>query len=182
MIFDYRGELFPDYLKRGNACQFIAPAALHFCKGKGVDVGSGRWPLPGARAIDFADGGDAMRVDETDLDFVFSSHCLEYLANPVAALEHWKACLAPGGVLFLYLPHPDMGYWLPQNCRKHLHTWRPADMAKIVRDLGFVGVINSERDLAWSFAVVGFKPVDPDIETLELLAEKPWLSPYFSKG
>jgi hypothetical protein len=30
-------------------------------------------------------------------------------------------------------------------------------MAQIVSDLGFVDVIHSERDLAWSFAVVGFK-------------------------
>lgn len=182
MIFDYKGELFPDYLKRGNACQFIAPTALHFCSGAGVDVGAGRWPLPGARAIDFADGGDAMRIGETDLDFVFSSHCLEHLANPIAALEHWKACLKPGGVVFLYLPHPDMTYWLPQHCRKHLHTWRPAEMAQILRDLGFVGVIHSERDLAWSFAVVGFKAVEPSIEALDLLASKPWLNPLYSKG
>ena len=157
MIFDYKGQLFPDYLKRGNACQFITPAALHFCKGKGVDVGSGRWPLPGARAIDFADGGDAMRVDETDLDFVFSSHCLEHLANPVAALEHWRDRLVDGGVLFLYLPHPAMRYWRPQNCRKHLHLFHPEDTAEMLRDLGFVNVMHGDRDLAWSFAVVGFK-------------------------
>ena len=157
MIFDYKGQLFPDYLKRGNACQFITPAALHFCKGKGVDVGSGRWPLPGARAIDFADGGDAMRVDETDLDFVFSSHCLEHLANPVAAIEHWRDRLVDGGVLFLYLPHPAMRYWRPQNCRKHLHLFHPEDTAEMLRDLGFVNVMHGDRDLAWSFAVVGFK-------------------------
>jgi hypothetical protein len=29
-------------------------------------------------------------------------------------------------------------------------------MAQIVSDLGFKNVIHSERDLAWSFAVVGF--------------------------
>ena len=58
--------------------------------------------------------------------------------------------------MLLYLPHPDMEYWRPQNCRKHLHSWAPQEMATILNDLGFTDVMHSERDLAWSFAVVGF--------------------------
>lgn len=154
-LFDYRGAQYPDYLRRGNACQFIVPTAAHYCQGVGLDVGPGRWPLPGATPVELSDGGDAMNLPAGRFDYVFSSHCLEHLANPVAALEHWKTRLVPGGALFLYLPHPDMEYWRPQHCRKHLHTWTPAQMAEIVRDLGFVDVIHSERDLAWSFAVVG---------------------------
>lgn len=97
-----------------------------------------------------------MCLPEGEFDFIFSSHCLEHLDNPVAALEHWKTRLKPGGVLFLYLPSPQMEYWRPQHCRKHLHQWQPVDMAQLVSDLGFVDVIHSERDLFWSFAVVGF--------------------------
>lgn len=160
-IFEYGGDLFPDYLRRGNACQFIAPTALHFCKGDGLDVGASKWPLPGAVPIDLATGGDAMalplRFNSIGWNFIFSSHCLEHLPNPVAALEHWRTKLVDGGVLFLYLPHPDMRYWRPQNCRKHLHLFHPKDTAEMLRDLGFRDVIHSERDLAWSFAVVGFK-------------------------
>lgn len=157
-LFDYGGDLFPAYLKRGNACQFIAPAAAHFCQGAGLDVGAGRWALPGATPVDVILGGEAMALPDGQWDYVFSSHCLEHLANPVAALEHWKSRIRPGGVLFLYLPHPDMTYWRPQNCRKHLHLFWPDDTARMVRDLGFVDVIHSERDLAWSFAVVGMNP------------------------
>jgi|GEM_PF-1577411 len=156
MIFDYKGSLYPDYLKRGNACRFIKPIAQHFCRGRGVDVGAGPWPLEGAYPVDIRDGRDAMDLPKGQFDYVFSSHCLEHLVDPVAALEHWKTRLKPGGVLFLYLPHPDMEYWLPQNNRKHLHQWRPADVAKLVADLGFSSVIHSERDLCWSFSVVGF--------------------------
>jgi len=155
MIFSYRGAEYPDYLKHGNACQFIAPTALQFCKGVGLDVGCGKWPLKGAIGIDIKDGGDAMELPHGAFDFVFSSHCLEHLPNPIAALEHWKSRIKPGGVLFLYLPHPSMSYWLPQNCRKHLHSWAPDAMHDIVEALGFTHVINSERDLAWGFAVVG---------------------------
>jgi hypothetical protein len=49
-----------------------------------------------------------------------------------------------------------MEYWLPQNNRKHLHSWRPEEIEKLLQDLGFVNVIRSERDLAWGFAAVGF--------------------------
>jgi len=157
MIYQYRGRLYPEYLKQGNAAHFVLPAALHFCRGKGIDVGCGQWPFPGAIGVDAKLGGDAMDLPAGEFDFVFSSHCLEHLINPVAALEHWKTRIKPGGVLFLHLPHPDMEYWLPQNCMKHLHTWRPADMAKLLEDLGFENVIHSERDLAWSFSVVGTK-------------------------
>lgn len=157
MIFEYRGNKYPDYLRRGNACQFIAPTALQFCHGSGLDVGAGAWPLPGATPVELRDGGDAMDLPHGPFDYVFSSHCLEHLQDPVSALEHWVSRLVPGGVLFLYLPHPDMEYWRPQNCRKHLHSWRPADMAQILADIGLVNVIHGERDLAWGFACVGFK-------------------------
>lgn len=158
MIYEYKGQQFPEYLKTGNACQHIATTALLYCKGVGVDAGCGAWPLPGAIPIDAKRGGDVTAIPHTGLDYLFSSHCLEHLPNPIEAIEHWRECLKPGGVLFLYLPHPEMTYWRPQWCRKHLHSWAPGDMAQIVHDLGFVDVIHSERDLAWSFAVVGYKP------------------------
>lgn len=157
LLYRFEGELFPDYLKRGNACRFIAPAALHFCKGEGVDVGAGAWPLPGAIPIDVSSEYSAMALPEGPFDFVFSSHCLEHLIDPIAALKHWRDRLKPGGVLFLYLPHPDMTYWRPEHCLKHRHLFYPDDVAAALERLGFESVIHSERDLAWSFAVVGFK-------------------------
>lgn len=158
MIYDYKGKTYPDYLRFGDACKFIAPAAMHFCRGHGLDVGAGRWPLPGAIPVDLSDGENALNLRTGQYDYIFSSHCLEHLENPVAALEHWKTRIKPGGVLFLYLPSEDMEYWLPQNNRKHLHSFRPEQVTKLLTDLGFVDVIHSERDLYWSFAVVGFVP------------------------
>lgn len=156
MMFEYKGAIYPEYIRNGNACRFILPMAEEFCRGEGLDVGAGKWPLPGAIPVDLSNGGDALALPEAEYDYIFSSHCLEHLANPVAALEHWKSRIRPGGVLFLYLPHPSMEYWLPQNNRKHLHAWLPEQVEKLLIDLGFVDVIRSERDLAWSFAAVGF--------------------------
>ena len=158
MIFEYKGAKYPDYLQAGNMCQYIEPSARHFCKGPGLDVGASRWPISGqAKRIELTDGGDAMKLPEGKFPFVFSSHCLEHLVDPVAALKHWKTRIQDGGVLFLYLPHPEMAYWRPENCTKHLHIWTPAQMVDMVETLGFRDVIHSERDLCWSFAVVGFQ-------------------------
>lgn len=154
----YRGRRYPEYLRHGNAAQFIAPTALQFCRGIGLDVGAGAWPLPGSIPVDLRDGGDALALPEGRFDYVFSSHCLEHLSNPIAALEHWRTRLVSGGALFLYLPHPEMEYWRPQHCRKHLHSWAPSQMAGILNDLGYFDVLHGERDLAWSFAVVGRAP------------------------
>ena len=158
LVFEYRGELYPEYLKHGNAQQYIAPIAKQFCRGVGLDVGSGRWPLPGAHPIDLKRGTDAMALPNGTWDYVFSSHALEHISNYVEAIEHWKTRIRPGGVLFLYLPSPAMRYWRPENCRKHLHLFHPEDMVQLLRELGFVNVMHSERDLAWSFSVVGFVP------------------------
>lgn len=156
MIYEYEGTLYPAYLKTGNACRFIAPVAAEFCKGRGLDIGAGQWPLAGATSVEIKDGGSAMDLPVGEFDYVFSSHCLEHLADPIGALEHWKTRLVNGGVLFLYLPHPDMKYWQPTRNRKHLHAWTPEAMAQILRDLGFSDVLCSQRDMAWGFSVVGF--------------------------
>lgn len=157
MIFEYKGKKYPEYLKHGNAAQFILPTAKYFCEGKGLDVGASIWGYPGATPIDLKYGRDALNLPGNDWDFIFSSHCLEHITDPVLALEHWRSKLRPGGVLFLYLPHPDMEYWRPQNCRKHLHIFYPKDTAKMLTDLGFKDVIYGKRDLAWGFACVGFR-------------------------
>jgi len=43
---------------------------------------------------------------EAGYDFVISSHCLEHIANPLAALREWHRVTRPGGHLLLALPDP----------------------------------------------------------------------------
>lgn len=157
--FTYRGKIYPEYLKHGGMSRYVLPIAQQFCQGYGFDIGAGDWPLPGAVPIDvkYDDGFTSMKLPDGFPDYIFSSHCLEHLVNPIEALEFWISRLKAGGVLFIYLPHPDMEYWRPQNCRKHLHQWRPNDMRKIFEDLGLTDVMASERDLAWGFSAVGWK-------------------------
>lgn len=156
MIFEFNGKIYPEVLRKGNAARFIVPMAEHFCKGRGLDVGCGKYPLKGAIPIDKRRGSDAMSLPSGEYDYVFSSHCLEHLPQPIEALKHWKSRLRKEGVLFLYLPHPDMEIWWPENNPSHLQLWSPLEMYQIVKGLGFHDVMHSERDAAYGFTVIGF--------------------------
>lgn len=160
-IFNYKGKLYPEYIKHGNACHFIESVAKKFCIGKGLDIGGTKdWNYPKAQIINIEDPSndyDAYNLPNKKYDYIFSSHTLEHLPNYVQALEYWIDHLKKGGVLFLYLPHPDMEYWLPQNNKKHLSVFYPNDINKCLKDLGMKQVINSERDMYWAFTVVGIK-------------------------
>ncbi len=82
-----------------------------YCQGKGLDIGYGGDPIvKGARGWDM-EHGDAQHLaglDETQFDFVYSSHTIEDMPDCELALRNWWAPLKPGGFLILYLPHRDL--------------------------------------------------------------------------
>ncbi len=49
-------------------------------------------------------------LDDNSYDFVLSSHCLEHVANPLAALHEWRRIVRPGGFLILVLPDPRRSF------------------------------------------------------------------------
>jgi SAM-dependent methyltransferase len=49
---------------------------------------------------------DLHGVPDNSYDFLLSSHCLEHVANPLAALREWRRVVRPGGALVLILPDP----------------------------------------------------------------------------
>lgn len=115
--WEFEGRFYPDYLFVGGASFAIHRMALKLCKGVGLDIGAGLWPLPGAVAVDLERGpGHGRTLEEFPAhsqDYVFSSHCLEHIVAWQEALQGWVKKLKPGGRLFLYLPHPTCGIWRP---------------------------------------------------------------------
>jgi predicted SAM-dependent methyltransferase len=160
-VLNYKNKNYPAFQAEGNASQFAIPFALHFCQGHGVDIGCNRkeWCFPGAIGIDlnFNDGNTAYDFEYENLDYVYSSHCLEHLNNWVDALDYWTSKIKAGGVLFLYLPHYKQEYWRPWNNCKHLHIFSPDIIVDYMRDRNYTNIFNSERDLNDSFMIVGEK-------------------------
>lgn len=90
-----------------------------FIKGQGIDIGCGR--------IDTHDGLDTVSLtdcvhhdkdicDATTMevyadntfDYVYASHVLEHLDDPVTAVRNWVRICKPGGVVLISLPHRDL--------------------------------------------------------------------------
>lgn len=46
-------------------------------------------------------------VEDGSLDFIFSSHVLEHLYNPLGHLDHWRRKLKPGGLVLAVVPSAD---------------------------------------------------------------------------
>lgn len=145
----------------GYASQFAIPYALHFCKGRGYDIGCNRpeWSLPGSIPVDilFNDPWDAYHLPDETVDYIYSSHCLEHLPDWVAALKYWTEKLHNGGCLFLYLPDYKQEYWRPWNNHKHRHIFTSQILHDYMAHLGYKNIFVGERDLNDSFMIVGEK-------------------------
>lgn len=158
---EFQGDRYPLFQTLGNASKFAVPYAKYFCRGKGVDVGFGKgeWKLPGAIGADVNDKSNEFEawILPGELDYVYSSHCLEHIPNWVGTIEYWANQIKSNGILFLYLPHPDQRYWKPWNNRNHLHSLYPDDVKGCMEKFGFHDILVSERDLNHSFMIVGEK-------------------------
>jgi len=110
----YRGENYPHFQTTGNASQFAIPFAKQVCFGFGYDIGcmKSEWSFPGSTPIDlsFDDPWDANNLPDKQVDYIFSSHCLEHVDDWVFTLDYWYDKLVSGGILFLYLPDFSQRY------------------------------------------------------------------------
>jgi len=158
LIF-FENEKYPYFQSIGNASQFSIPFAQYFCKGKGYDIGFCReeWKLSNAIGIDIClnNGYHANRLpEEEEVDFIYSSHCLEHVDNWIETLELWISKIKKGGILFLYLPDFSQKYWRPWNNRKHKHCFTPNIIETFLKDKNMNNILISGIDLNNSFMVV----------------------------
>ena len=91
-----------------------------YFRGRGVDIGGKPDPLmlymelfpliESVKTWDLEDG-DAQKmagVADGTYDFVFSSHCLEHVYDPLEALKNWIRVLKPGGYIIFAIPEEDL--------------------------------------------------------------------------
>jgi SAM-dependent methyltransferase len=157
----HENKEYPKFQTIGYASQFIMPYAKQVCKGQGYDIGCMRkeWSFPGSIPIDlsFEDGFHAMNLPYKDVDYIFSSHCLEHISNWVEVLNYWTSTLKSGGTLFLYLPDYSQTYWRPWYNRKHFNIFSSLIIKDYMTYAGYTKIFNSEVDLYNAFAVFGEK-------------------------
>lgn len=159
-IINYQNSSYPEFQTQGNGAQFAIPYAKHVCEGKGVDVGCNKpeWAFPGAYLVDpVINDYDALNFPYENLDYVFSSHCLEHIIQWVDVLDYWTSKLKSGGVLFLYLPDYSQKYWRPWHNRKHVNIFTPEIIKDYMADNGYHKIFASGVDLNNSFMIMGEK-------------------------
>lgn len=87
---------------------------------------------------------DAAVLSEGRFDVIVSSHSLEHLADPVAALSTWRSMLGPGGSLVLAVPNSLQPLLLarallrrPKANDGHYYIWDRATFENFCRLAGF---------------------------------------------
>lgn len=125
--------------------------------------------------------GDAARLklfaDEA-FPGVFSSHLLEHIADPAAALGEWWRVLKVHGHLCLYLPHRDLypNIGQPGANPDHKHDFVPEDILALMRAVApdWRLLVNEVRDagLEYSFLQV-FQKLPEGAGQHEAIATRP---------
>jgi predicted SAM-dependent methyltransferase len=160
-IVEYKNNLYPKFQTLGNASQFAIPYAKHICVGDGYDIGCMKkeWSFPKSIPIDlsFDDGYHATNLPKKNVDYIFSSHCLEHIDNWVETMDYWYDTLKKGGTIFLYLPDYSQVYWRPWNNRKHKHIFTPKIIKDYMEDKGYKNIFISGVDLNNAFMVMAEK-------------------------
>jgi predicted SAM-dependent methyltransferase len=160
-LIEFQGKNYPLFQSIGNASQFAIPYAKYFCKGVGYDIGcmKNEWSYPGSIPIDlmFDDEFHATHLPMKNVDYIYSSHCLEHVDNWFIVMDYWYECLKTGGILFLYLPHYDQEYWRPWYDTKHKHILTPKIIYDYMITKGYKNIFVGKKDLNCSFMIVGEK-------------------------
>ncbi len=135
--------------------------ASKYLSGRVIDIGAGS-DLVCAWAEPFdLEHGDANVISrcrpQAAYDAVHSSHCLEHMRAPPAALLEWWSLLKPGGYLVVVVPEEDLyeqGIWPSRFNRDHKTTFRldrdttwssvSFDIGELVRALPECEVISAE--------------------------------------
>ena len=129
---------YPYYFITGNAILFCYEDASLYCKGKGIDVGGGKFGFPGARLVENNQDENAMKILDKDnsLDYIFSSHCIEHLDKNEQSkfISEASRCLRKGGIFYIYMPSISASQWNPKIMSAHKLITSTEDLIKECRE------------------------------------------------
>jgi SAM-dependent methyltransferase len=161
-----------------------------YLTGRILDIGGGPDPITPEAIVWDRDQGDAQEMRGArpgTFDVVFSSHCLEHLRNPQAALARWWSLVKPGGYLIVVAPEADayeQGFWPSRfNPQHHFAFSASTDISWCPANLNLaelVGLLPGHKLLRLEVVVDGPPPPEPADTTLtgsraqvEMVVHKP---------
>ena len=173
---------------QGNEAAKVKFDIVQYTRGRGLDLGCGpSKAYPHFIGVDsLADTGlfgIPMKPDVTSdcldlpfksasMEFVFSSHLLEHVADTGAALAEWWRVIKSGGHLVLYLPHRDLypNVGQPGANPDHKHDFVEKDIAQAMAavaaacGVGWDLLVSEKRDAGneYSFLQVYRKRTDAE--------------------
>ncbi len=77
-----------------------------------------------AGRADFLADARTLPIPDDTLDYLCSSHVLEHLPDPIAALHEWHRVLRPGGLLYLVVPDKRYTFDEPREVTSCAHLLR----------------------------------------------------------
>lgn len=113
--------------------------SLNHANDVGLEIGAHQRPFSGlapfytdmvavyagaAGRVDFLSDARALPLADHTLDYLCSSHVLEHLADPIAALHEWHRVLRPGGNLYLVVPDQRFTFDEPRPVTSVEHLLR----------------------------------------------------------
>ena len=113
----------------GNEAAKAKPRLQALLTGKGLDIGCGATPITDDCDRWDQEQGDAQFLDgvaDESYDWIFSSHLLEHVKDPTAAVARWWKALKVGGLLICLVPDEDLyeqGIWPSRFNGDHKHTF-----------------------------------------------------------
>lgn len=128
-------------------------------KGSGIDVGCGDDPINGRPEISYPNvtsvrpwdrtrgDGDATfltGVADESYDFLHSSHCLEHLRDPEAALKNWTRVVKKGGHVVVTIPDENLyeqGVFPSRWNSDHKHCFTVRSSPSIPRSINVINML-----------------------------------------
>jgi ADP-heptose:LPS heptosyltransferase len=122
----------------------IKDKVIGYCKGVGIDIGCGKSKIkPDAIGFDddpwecvgqLGDAAGPLPYRDGQMDYVYSSHCLEDIADTEGTVAEWLRIMRAGGYIILYVPHPEL-YKGTNLDHKH-PGFTPDELTLLLRQLG----------------------------------------------
>jgi SAM-dependent methyltransferase len=132
--------------------------------GRGIEIGALNRPLPGIRpwyvdryrefdgskcpADVLADGAQVPFRDGS-LDYVASSHLLEHLPDPAAAIVEWCRVVKPGGTIYMIVPDRRLTFDLRRRRTPVGHLIEDFDRGATQNDPTHIDEFFDRVDLRW---------------------------------